>query len=310
MATQQDHRDLIDGRPVVPNIEQRVAHTRAQASVTRPTLEADQAHHSEVRAERAELAERLGEMLDLPLTLLAFVVLALLVAEYAGWIPDRLLVWADRINTAIWAVFTVEFLARLLITPTKLDFLRRNWLAALSVILPAFRVLRVFRAVRVLRSVRLLRLLTTLNRSLRETSASLGGRTFPFFVAATLIVILVGAAGILTVEQEANTPSVTNFGDALWWAVTLVAASELGERPVTVEGRLVALGLAIYGMAVFGYITATLASTFIGSKARADAAAAQDRAVQLERRLDALHSELAALRRDLKPPNSSPGERA
>ena len=85
--------------------------------------------------------------------------------------------------------------------------------------------------------------------------------------------------------------------------MTLVAASELGERPATVEGRIVALGLAIYGMAVFGYITAALASTFVGSKARADAEAAEDRAVQVERRLDQLHAELAALRRDLKPPD-------
>lgn len=294
MAGRQDRRLPMDGPPVVPHIEQRVAHARAEATSA--------GSPSAVRAERAELAERLGDLLDLPLTLLAFVVLALLIAEYAGWIPDPLLVWADRVNLAIWAVFTLKFLTRLLITPTKLAFLRQNWLGALSVVLPAFRVLRVFRAVRVVRSVRLLRLLTTLNRSLRETSASLGGRTFPFFLVATLIVIVVGAAGILTVEREAATPSVTNFGDALWWAVTLVAASELGERPATVEGRIVALGLAIYGMAVFGYITAALASTFVGSKARADAEAAEDRTAQLERRLDALHAELAALRRDLKPP--------
>ncbi|MDQ3066056.1 MAG: hypothetical protein M3R12_02730, partial [Actinomycetota bacterium] len=44
------------------------------------------------------------------------------VVLFAGW--------------AIWAVFALEFLARLRLAPAKLRFLRRNWLQALGLLIP------------------------------------------------------------------------------------------------------------------------------------------------------------------------------
>lgn len=268
-----------------------------QETPEQPNRPDDVAYQDILQSERRELAERLAELVDGPLTALAFVMLALLIAEYTNWLPPTWATWSERIQLVIWGIFAAEFIVRLSIAPAKLDYIRRHWLSAISVMLPAFRSVRVLRAARIFRSVRLLRLVTTVNRSLREASTSLGGRTFPYFLIATLIVIVAGAAGIWSVEQEAANPRLTSFGDALWWAFALVAASELGERPATAEGRLVALGLAVYGMAVFGYITATLASFFVGSQSRAQATAAEDRARQLEAKVDTLLAEVAALRK-------------
>lgn len=273
-------------------VESRIQDVRVQAEQCEVADEQVKA----VRAERAELAERLAEVMDGPLTFLAFVMLGLIIAEYADWIPPALLPWSDRLSTAIWVVFAVEFFARLVLSPNKLDYVRRHWLGAVSVVLPMFRVVRVLRVARAFRSLRLLRLLTSVNRGLREASHTLTGRTLPYFVIATLLVVVAGAAGILALERDASHPVVTNFGDALWWAATLVAANELGERPATPEGRVLALALALFGMAVFGYITAALASTFVGSAGRAQAEASQARNDSLQAELRALREEVQALR--------------
>jgi voltage-gated potassium channel len=64
--------------------------------------------------------------------------------------------------------------------------------------------------------------------------------------------------------------------------------------PRSPEGRLLCLLLAIYGFAVFGYITASFASFFVGrdaSSVDAEIVGAAD--------IAALRDEIAALRRDL-----------
>jgi voltage-gated potassium channel len=64
--------------------------------------------------------------------------------------------------------------------------------------------------------------------------------------------------------------------------------------PRTAEGRLLCLFIALYGFAVFGYITATIASFFVAR----DAELAEGE-LPSARQLEALRSELVALRRDL-----------
>ena len=64
--------------------------------------------------------------------------------------------------------------------------------------------------------------------------------------------------------------------------------------PQTAEGRILCFLLALYGFAVFGYITASFASFFVGR----DAAAPDSETPGLAD-LGALREEIAALRREL-----------
>jgi hypothetical protein len=57
------------------------------------------------------------------------------------------------------------------------------------------------------------------------------------------------------------------FGSALWWTAMILVTMGSQCWPRTGEGRLLCLLLAVYGYAVFGYITATIASFFISSDA-------------------------------------------
>ncbi|RYD95658.1 MAG: hypothetical protein EOP50_07655 [Sphingobacteriales bacterium] len=56
---------------------------------------------------------------------------------------------------------------------------------------------------------------------------------------------------------------------ALWWAAMRVITAGSDYWPSTPEGRGLAFILSLYGYAVFGYVTATLATFFIGRDAEA-----------------------------------------
>ena len=87
---------------------------------------------------------------------------------------------------------------------------------------------------------------------------------------------------------------LAGYGEALWWTAMLLTTLGAGYEPQTLEGRLLAWLLALFAFSVFGYITATLASLFVGQDAE------ERNEQQLRSEIIALHDELRALRRDLE----------
>ena len=65
--------------------------------------------------------------------------------------------------------------------------------------------------------------------------------------------------------------------------------------PLTIEGRVLCVFLALYAFAVFGYVTATLATFFIGRDAEDDEAELAG-----ARQLAALREEMIALREEIR----------
>lgn len=88
--------------------------------------------------------------------------------------------------------------------------------------------------------------------------------------------VALGSITVLDAEQDAKGANITTFGDALWWACTTVTTVGYGDRfPVTVQGRVVAVGLMLVGIAVVGAVTATIAAWLVSQveqeRERADA---------------------------------------
>ena len=246
-----------------------------------------------LRTARAELARRIEHWFELPMALLGVVWLLLLVFELLRGATR----WSDLLTNAIWAVFIIEFSARLVLAPRKGAFLRRHWLTALSLALPALRVLRfarlvrLLRAGRTLRAVRLARLLTSFSRGMRALGATMQTRGVPYVFALTFVVLLLGAAGMHAFERDHGSPGFTTFPAALWWTAMIITTMGSEFWPRSPEGRLICLLLSVYAFAVFGYLTATLASYFIGSDAASDGA-----------RLRRVEAELVAIRAALEQP--------
>ena len=238
---------------------------------------------------RWQALEQLDDWLRAPMIVLSLAWLAIVVAELTVGASELLGVF----GTLIWIVFIAEFALRLTLAPDKSIFLRKNWLTVLALIVPAlrlFRALAVFRAARALRGLRLVRIVGTANRSMNALKSTLRRRGFGYVVALTLAVVALGAAGMLSFEEGA----FEDYGHAFWWTGMLVTTIGSDYWPVTLEGRVLSALLALYGLAVFGYIAATFASFFIGRDAQAPEGEVAGAA-----ELKALRDEIAALRRDL-----------
>jgi len=243
--------------------------------------------------ERWEILQQLEDWLDGPMLVLGFVWLVLLAIE---------LIWGltplfEVVATAIWIIFILNFILEFTLAPGKLTYLRSNWLTVISLVLPALRVLRIARVLRLLRAtrgLRLVRIISSLNRGMRTLRASLGRRGFGYIVVLTLVVVLVGAAGMYAFESD--TPDGLNdYGTALWWTAMLITTLGSEYWPQTPEGRVLCFILALYAFAVFGYLTAAIATFFIGRDAEnEEAELAGDQSIK------ALHAEIAAMRADIR----------
>jgi voltage-gated potassium channel len=243
-----------------------------------------------LHSSRARLARRLRRWLEKPMLVLSFAWVALVVVQMVN--PN--LPYVSQLGDVIWGIFIVDFGARLLIAPDKLNFLKGNWLIAVSLILPALRTFRIFWVLRLSTGARFIRLMSAVNRSMRALVASLGHRGFGYVVLLTVIVTLVGAAGMFAFERAPNgAPYFHGYSDALWWTAMIMTTMGSAYWPQTGDGRLLCLGLAIYAFAVFGYVTATIATFFIDTAPKKPAVATGDQ-------VQALQDELRALRADLQ----------
>ena len=249
-----------------------------------------------IKSERQNLVARLEDWLETPMLVLGFTWLALLVYELIWNLSPAL----ELAGTVIWIIFIVDFGLKFALAPDKTDYLKANWLTALSLLVPALRVFRIFRVVRVLRAaravrgVRLFRVLTSLNRGMKALGATFSRRGFGYVVALSVIVVFAGAAGMLAFENETE-GGIKTYGDALWWTAMMLTTIGSEYFPRTAEGRILCFVLALYGFAVFGYVTATLATYFVGRDAEA-----QESDIVGARDINALREEITALREEIK----------
>ncbi len=259
----------------------------------------------ELEKERYELLRRVQDWLEVPLLVLAFVWLALLIGEF---------VWGESgplnlLATIIWIIFILGFLVEFTLAPKKIAHVRTNWLVVLSLVLPALRVFRIFHAFRLLRlarvgrSLRLVRVITSLNRGMGALGASLGRRGFGYVVALTILVVFAGAAGIFAFERNV-VGGPQSYGEALWWTAMIVTTMGSQYWPETPEGRILCIILSLYALAMFGYLTAALATFFVGRDAESEEAELVGATA-----FEELRKEVLALREDLRslPPQSPPG---
>ncbi|HYD19230.1 MAG TPA: ion transporter [Patescibacteria group bacterium] len=254
----------------------------------------------EVNHQRLRLLNHVTQLTDKLMIVLAFVWIGLMIADFLGRLGPSLAI----LNYVIWGLFLLDFAVKLIIAPQKGRFLRQNWITLVSLLLPAFRVLRIFQALRAFRALSLLRMLTSVNRGMSALVVAMGKRGVGYVVALTIIVLFSGAAGMFFFEnpgqlREQGFDSVAaaggglhSYGDALWWTSMLMTTIGSQYWPVTGAGRGLCFIVSLYSLGVFGYITATLASFFVDSAAQTPTASKNN--------IDDLKNEIAALRREMK----------
>jgi hypothetical protein len=150
---------------------------------------------------------KLEQHLELPMLLLSLVWLYLFIVELIrGLTPVQ-----ETVIAIIWALFIAEFALKLFLAPRKLNFLKHNWLTIISLLIPAFRILRVLNAFRILQSVRvinstrIIRAITSGRRVLSGIKEAQGENPDP-----EVFVGMAVAAG-----QAANKAALTLFAERI-----------------------------------------------------------------------------------------------
>jgi voltage-gated potassium channel len=113
-------------------------------------------------------------------------------------------------------------------------------------------------------------------------------------ILLTILVVFAGAAGMYAFENEIP-GGFDDYGEAVWWTAMIMTTLGSEYWPQTLEGRVLCYLLALYAFAIFGYVTATLATFFVGRDAEsgeAELAGADE--------LAALREELRALREEIR----------
>ncbi len=253
----------------------------------------------ELKIEREGILGQLEDWLETPMLILSVVWLALFVYEIL-WELTPLL---EGVGLVIWAVFILDFGLKLFLAPNTLDYLKNNWLIAISLVLPALRVFRIFSVFRILgaaraaRGLRLVRFLGSLNIGMNALGESFRRRGFKYVLFVTLGVIFGGAALMLTFESAADVEGgFKGYGESLWWTAMLMTTLGGAYTPQTAEGRILNFILALYAFVSFGYITATLATFFV----ERDAIKREEEKEPIKPSLADLQKEMQDMRQEIK----------
>lgn len=188
-------------------------------------------------------------MTEWPLTVLALVFL--LAYSWEVLARTHVSLCETTINV-IWIVFIIDYVVSISLAHDRKTWFKNNLLLLVSIMLPIFRPLR------------LLRLVAVLNVLNRTSGMAVRGRITFYVCSSVILLIYVGSLAELDVERNAPGATITDFGKAIWWAFVTTTTVGYGDMsPVTWQGKCIAVGLMIAGIALISVITATLASWIV-----------------------------------------------
>ena len=198
---------------------------------------------------------------------------------------------AELVIGAVWALFGLDYLVRLVLAPSRGRWFLRHLPDLAIIVLP------------ILRPLRLLRLVTLVSIMQRSAGTALRGRITLYTAGSAALLVFTSALAALDAERHEPGSSIQSFGQALWWVLTTISTVGYGDTfPLSTQGRFIAALLMIGGVALAGVVTATLASWIVSlveeeenaeqeAATRAQVAALQQQVSELSERIDRLLEE-------------------
>ncbi len=165
------------------------------------------------------------------------------------------------------AIFTVEYLSRLIVADKKLKFVFSFYgLIDLAAILPFYiasgvdlRAIRIFRLFRLIRILKIFRYSKAIQRfriafsSIREELV--------LFLVATVFLLFISAVGIYYFEKNVQPDEFGSVFHSLWWAVTTLTTVGYGDVfPITIGGKIFTFVILIIGLGVIAIPAGLMAS--------------------------------------------------
>lgn len=216
------------------------------------------------RDEKGKVSFGKGEFFIQGLVILSLVEFSI---ETLPNISPEVMLWLKGFEIFTVAVFTVEYVARLLLSRPKGGYaFTFMGIVDLLAILPFYLALGVdLRSIRALRLMRLFRLFKLARfssamdryvKAFRDIKEEL-----TLFGATALITIYLSSVGIYYFENEAQPEAFSSVFDAMWWSVVTLTTVGYGDvYPVTVGGKIFTTFVVLVGLGVVAVPTGLFAA--------------------------------------------------
>ena len=172
--------------------------------------------------------------------------------------------WIGRIDTVFWALFTVEYAARLATARHRPRYARSFYgvvdllavaagLASVTA-LSTVKVLRVLRVLRVLKVARYSSAVDRFSAAFNDIKDELA-----LYTGVTAVISFIAAYGIWQFEHEAN-EAYGNLFECVYWSVASLTMGAEGIAPSTAAGKVLAMVLVLLGLGIVAVPSGLLAS--------------------------------------------------
>ena len=165
------------------------------------------------------------------------------------------------------AVFTVEYVLRILVADRKFAFIFSFFgIVDLAAILPFYLAtgldLRSLRALRLLRLFRILKLVRY-NQAIQRFRQALliAKEELVLFGCSATVVLYLSAVGIYYFERAEQPEQFSSVFDGMWWAVATLTTVGYGDvYPITVGGKIFTFVVLVVGLGIVAVPTGLIAS--------------------------------------------------
>lgn len=179
--------------------------------------------------------------------------------QFVSKLPENLFTF---FYTALWIGVCFDLFIRIVCAKNIIGYLRRDWFSVFIVLFPVLQPLRVFGISRFI--------ILVFSKLIYRRFAFIRESRVLEILLVSIVVSILSADLFLLFESHLPGSKFTEFNDALWFSVVTVATVGYGDVvPISTPGRILATLLIIFGVSVFGLVTATISSYLITRKMKA-----------------------------------------
>lgn len=204
--------------------------------------------------------------IESPMIFFSFIWFCILITELVNGTTPVL----SGFGTGIWFLFILYFAMRMATVIDKINLIKQNWPFVLAIFVTSLRFfpfLQSFQMVRVLTAtfgIQIIWIFASAFLGMRILRRKIGHRGAHYVLTLTIFVLFAGAAGMLHFEGSVqDNQGIHTYWRALWWTAMQLTNMGSGYAIKTTGGRVICLGISVYAVVIFGYITALLASFLI-----------------------------------------------